>query len=442
MDNAIVLVLMYFFEWFIVYHYAKSVYEKRSKISVLITVLLYTVLMFLYTLFPTVEGLNMLCTALCIFLCIFVGFRSTLKSALFRSVILTITQAVSELVAIYTVSFLSGTSNVSYWENEFIFISDVIISKILYFALSNLLIKNSNRENSAKSWGRWVALAVLPISSLIILLVIRVFSNGKIFTFEDSMLCIISMSLLLVANVVVYLIYEKAEESNQKLIELELINRKNNTDMQYLSLIEKKNERMQIMSHDFKKKALLISNMTDSEEIKEYINGFLGEIKQYNHIAKTRNKILDVILNKYTDICDDNNISFHIEAYSDNLSFIDSYDISSMFNNILDNAVEAAVLSEKKYIDLEIARCFNDYHKIVVVNSSDIAPISENGRLLTTKSNKQTHGFGTKIILNTVDKYDGEMQWNYNPDLKEFKLIILIPPEEYIEKFKRNEDNC
>lgn len=433
MNNTIVLILMYFFEWFIVFHYAKSVYERRNKFSVPVTVLLYTVLMFLYTLFPTVEGLNMICTAVCIFLCIFVGFRSTLKSALFRSVVLTITQAVSELVAIYTVSFLSGTTNVSYWENEFIYISDVIISKILYFAISSLLIKKSNRENSAKSWGRWVALAVLPISSLIILLVIRVFSNGKIFTFKDSMLCIVSMSLLLVANVVVYLIYEKAEESNQKLIELELTNRKNNTDMQYLSLMEKKNERMQIMSHDFKKKALLIANMTDSEEIKEYIDGFIGEIKQYNHIAKTKNKILDVILNKYTDICADNNINFHIEAYTDNLSFIDSYDLSTLFNNILDNAVEAAVLSEKRYIHLEIARCFNGYHRIVTTNSSDRAPVSENGRLLTTKSNKQTHGFGTKSILKTVDKYGGEMQWNYNPDTKVFRLIILIPPEEYNE---------
>ena len=60
-----------------------------------------------------------------------------------------------------------------------------------------------------------------------------------------------------------------------------------------------------------------------------------GEITVYNQIAKTKNRLLDVILSKYIDICNDKNIKFEIDVMTDNLSFINSYDISSLFNNFM-----------------------------------------------------------------------------------------------------------
>lgn len=38
-----------------------------------------------------------------------------------------------------------------------------------------------------------------------------------------------------------------------------------------------------------------------------------------------------------------------------------------------------------------------------------------------------SHGFGTKSIQKTIKKYHGEMEWEYNKVLKQFKLIIIIP---------------
>ncbi len=427
MQSIPFLIFMYFSEWLIVYSYAKSVYKRRKNLFMIITLLLYAGLMLIYKYITNIEFLNVLFTLICNISCVYIGFKSTFKSAFFHGFILSITQFVSEVVAIYIISFISGSSNDSYTENNIIYMTDVIISKILYFAISRFLLKFSNRENYTKSWGRWFSLAILPLSSLFIIIVIRLLTNGQTFSFKESALCISSISALLISNIVVYLIYEKAEISNQKLIELELINQKNDIDMQYLNLLEKKNEQMQIMSHDYKNNVLTIAEMTESLEIKEYINNMVGEIKKYNQIAKTKNKLLDVILSKYTDICRDKNIIFCTDIMTDNLSFINSYDISSLFNNILDNAVEAAEKSTAKYIRLEITNSLNSYHKIIVTNSCDIEPKSEKGKLITTKDSKEIHGFGTKSINNTVNKYDGEMNWEYNDKAKEFKLIILIP---------------
>lgn len=418
---------MYFSEWLIVSSYAKTIFNKRNNTCIVLTILLYAVLMLIYKYITQVEVLNVVFTIICNILCFYIGFQGTFKSSLFHGFILSITQFVSEVVSIYIISFVSGSSNDSYTENDIIYMTDVIISKILYFAISRFLLRYSNRENSIKSWGRWFSLSILPLSSLFIIIVIRLLTNGQTFSFKESMLCVSSISAILISNIVVYLIYEKAEKSNQKLIELELINQKNDIDMQYLTLLERKNEQMQIMSHNYKNNILTIADMTDSSEIKEYINDMFREINEYNQIAKTKNRLLDVIINKYIQICNDKGIAFETDIVTDNLSFINSYDISSLFNNILDNAVESAEKSKGKFITMNISTSLNSYHKIIVTNSCDSEPETESGRLITTKSDKLLHGLGTKSINKIVKNYGGEMQWDFNRDEHLFKLTIIIP---------------
>lgn len=427
LPSILFLVFMYLSEWLIVYSYAKSIFKKRNRFSMMITIVLYAVLMLLYKFITNIEAFNLIFTLICNILCVYIGFKSNFKSAFFHGTTLVITQFVSEVVAIYIISLISSSPNDSYTENSVIYMTDVIISKMLYFAVSRFLLKFSNKENSTKSWGRWVALSILPLSSLFIILASRLLTNGLTFSFSNSIIFISSLVFLLIANVIVYLIYEQAEKSNQKLIELELVNQKNDIDMQYLELLEKKNETMNIMAHDYKNNLLTIAGMTDSSEVKDYIDNMMGEITKYNQIAKTKNRLLDVILSKYTDICNNKGITFETDIMTDNLGFINSYDISTLFNNILDNAVEAASISSKKNIRLEITNSLNSYHKIIAINSCDVEPHAEHGKLLTSKKNKDTHGFGTKSIKRIVQKYNGEMQWEYDNDQKQFKLVILFP---------------
>lgn len=421
------LVFMYFSECLIVYSYATSIYKTRNKFSILISICLYAVLMLVYKYVTSQEIFNILFTLMCNILCIYACFKSSFKSSLFHGTILSIIQFVSEVAAIYLISHITETPNNSYMENTTIYMLDVMISKVLYFTISRFLAKLSAKEDSAKSWGRWCSLAILPVSSLFIIFVIRIITNGLTFSLSESIICIISIVLLLVANIVIYIIYERAENNSQRLIELELVNQKNDIDMQYLTLLEKKNETMNVMAHDYKNHVLTISNMSDSPEIKAYISNMIGDITKYNQIGKTKNRLLDVILGKYTDICREKEITFETDIMSDNLKFINGYDISALFNNLLDNAVEAATESADKFIHLEITNSLSSYHKIAVINSCDIEPKSKKEKLITTKHNKDTHGFGTKSIRKIVKKYNGELQWEYDNTNKQFKWIILFP---------------
>lgn len=430
MLNFMFLAFIYFIEAFIAYSYIQSIYssKKSSLFSFTMTIISYVVLLLIYRFILNNEIFNTFSTIIVNIIIVFFLYKSSLKSAIFHGFALGISQLLSEFIALYVVAAFLKIETQNVMDHHFEIAT--ILSKILYFLISRLLIIFSTKENRSRSWGKWFGLSLLPLSSIIVIIAFRVITNNTILKPFENTFLIFSTSFLLLVNIIVYLIYEKAEKSNQKLIELELVNQKNDIDMKYLELLEKKNETMNIMAHDYKNNILTIANMSDSNEVKEYINNMVGEIEKYNRIAKTKNKLLDVILSKYTDICNDKGIKFETDIMTDNLGFINSYDISSLFNNILDNAVEAASLSSGKYIYLEITNSLNSYHRVIATNSCDIEPHSDKGKLITSKKNKDTHGFGTKSIRKIVNKYDGELQWEYNNESRQFKLIIIFPNEQ------------
>lgn len=427
MDNILFLTSTYFAESLVFYFYCKSLYQpkKNSKLSFTLTVTLYLAMMLVFKFVVNIETVNAIMTIVTNIAIILVAFNSSIKSSFFHSIVMCILRYISEFISIYLLAITYTTSSNDIINNYFEMAS--LMSNIICFLLSRIAVKLSVKETQAKSWGKWALLSLLPICSIVIILVFRMLTGGNILSVKQNLICISSIAFLFIVNIIVYAIYEQAEKANQKLIELELTNQKNEIDMQYLELLEKKNDDMNIMTHDYKNNVLAIADMTNSTEIKSYINEMVGEISKYNKIAKTKNKMLDIIINKYTDICTDKNITFKTNILSENLSFMNDYDISSLFNNILDNSVEAAVNSNKKDIGLEITNAINSYHKIIVTNSCDTPPRSKNDKLITTKKNKESHGFGTKSIQNIADKYNGEMRWEYSEENKQFKLTILIP---------------
>lgn len=428
MASSLFLATSYFIGGLIVFFYCKSIYEvkKTTAFSFFVTIALYESLTALKIIFDN-EVLNI--TAILVFniLIAYFLFKSSVKSSIFHGAVLVILQLVAEFVTSSTVALILNVSPKESVKNHFEI--GMVLSLMMYFLLSRLLTAFSVKENKSRSWGKWFGLALLPVSSIVIIIAFRIIINDVVLTSVENSFMIISISFLLLVNIFVYFMYEQAEKNNQKLIELELVNQKNDIDMQYLDLLEKKNETMNIMAHDYKNNVLAIADMSDSPEIKKYVDDMVGEISKYNRVAKTKNRLLDVIINKYIDICDDKNIKFEITSVSDNFGFMSGYDLSSLFNNVLDNAVEAASESENKYIHADISNSIGSYHKLCVVNSCETAPNVKNGTLLTTKSNREMHGFGTKSIRKTVNKYDGEMQWDYDDNLKEFKLTVIFPQE-------------
>jgi len=113
---------------------------------------------------------------------------------------------------------------------------------------------------------------------------------------------------------------------------------------------------------------------------------------------------------------------------------MDRSDVSSLLDNLLTNAVEAAEKSENKRILFSIYRQENsfvmtDHIFVKVVNSCDSKPKIKNGLLMTSKINSLYHGFGTKSVRRVVSKYNGDYNWEYNKKDREFTATVILQTE-------------
>ena len=141
--------------------------------------------------------------------------------------------------------------------------------------------------------------------------------------------------------------------------------------------------------------------------------------------GNTKNKFLDLLLNKYESVCLSAGVSFEYNISTANLSFMDAPDLITLLSNILDNAVEAAGASEGKKIELSISRV-NAVDMLTCVNSCDSKPQSVGKKLRTSKNSDGFHGLGTKSIRTVAAKYKGEFDWSYSEFDRKFTVKIAF----------------
>lgn len=197
------------------------------------------------------------------------------------------------------------------------------------------------------------------------------------------------------------------------------------TDQTYYALLDQQNEMLKTITHDEKNHLIAIKALANDPAVSEYIENIYSDIKYHSMFGNTKNKFLDLLLNKYKSICDSSGISFEYNIRTANLSFMDAPDLITLLSNILDNAVEAASVSEKKTIELSINRV-NEFDMLSCVNSSDRKPQSVGKSLRTSKNSGGFHGLGTKSIKAIAGKYNGEFDWSYSEADREFTVNIAF----------------
>lgn len=190
-------------------------------------------------------------------------------------------------------------------------------------------------------------------------------------------------------------------------------------------MLEKKNEEQRILVHDIKHHFAAINSMDNTVDIKNYIADVQPELDEYKYIGITKNKMFDLVLDRYASICNTKSIHFIVDIRASNLDFMENKDLVSMLSNLLDNAVEAADKINNPTIRISTMRNKN-FIVLTVLNSCLQKPKANGEKLITTKSNSSYHGYGIKSIEKTINKYNGICHWNFDEVNNEFHFNILF----------------
>ena len=178
--------------------------------------------------------------------------------------------------------------------------------------------------------------------------------------------------------------------------------------------------------HDLKHQIREIRK-SNAEDKEKYLKEMEVSIQIYEAIVKTGNEVLDTILTEKSLHCKEKGITVSCVADGSQLQFINTIDLYSILGNALDNAIEAVEKLEKRemrQIDVLIYRQ-QRFVVINVVNPTNHKLVFEEEVPVTTKENKEFHGFGIKSMKYILKKYDGFLSIAEENGC--FSLTMLIP---------------
>lgn len=183
---------------------------------------------------------------------------------------------------------------------------------------------------------------------------------------------------------------------------------------------------LNIRAHDLKKQIEYLHDLDDETTKNEILENVEKSIKEYDEIVESGCKALDHVLTEKVHSCRKHNIIFTYMVDGTALSKMKSSDIFSLFGNALDNAIEGVLeySDDKRVISLKVMK----QGKITLVsieNYCDKEIVYDSGFPITTKKNKNVHGFGLKSINYIVHKYDGAIK--IKNENKMFKLTMVLP---------------
>ena len=211
---------------------------------------------------------------------------------------------------------------------------------------------------------------------------------------------------------------------------MQLLLQQESDSARYYEMLHLHNENQRILIHDMKKhlqSIALLNEDNENEKIRAYIDQLMqsSDLLEFSKICD--HKILNNILCRYKKVCNDLHIAFHADIRSNTTTFLSDSDVTSLFCNLLDNAVEASQRIKDPYIEISATqREHTPFIIITMINSCACNPFSPNGELVSSKPDPQAHGFGIKSIEKIVHNYNGNMQMYYDGETFTFHTIIML----------------
>lgn len=214
--------------------------------------------------------------------------------------------------------------------------------------------------------------------------------------------------------------FQMLKTENKMLLELETLSENHIKDMELMM------EKNRIQTHDMKHHLLVLREYGQEKQwdsLMSYLNELSEDILAKKKTGWTQTGILDTILEQKKAKAESKGIAFRIRADRiGELPFSDM-EISTLFSNLLDNAIEACekIQDDRRWIQLNIMRKSGMLY-ITISNSIKGRPLEKEGKLITNKQNHQLHGYGIKSVQKIVRKYEGDFSYQ----IRESEFIVTI----------------
>ena len=305
--------------------------------------------------------------------------------------------------------------NILRWEVYVIAIAIRIVSLIIiYEVLKNFKYKIKANDCAVLSTVFMMGFAALMFS------VYNVLNLSKI----PHILIFFSLTIFILIFLIVFLyskntmfLREQEQKDKMQIAQLQ-------QQFAYYQEKLKDEEKVRSVYHDMKNHLLVLQRQINSPETAEMVEKLQSQVAMYEDYEHTGNDILDIILKEKSETAREKHIALSVTADLNGVDFIEPLDVSTIFGNGLDNAIEASEkLPEEQRAILVKAGRVQNFFSVLIENSC--LQNREYTKQRTTKSDDFLHGFGISNMRKAAEKYDGQL--TIKCENEKFTLKILIP---------------
>lgn len=424
--------VLYLAEALIAWLYFEYLYERKTSTGILALSFFvgYAILLGVYYLNITIA--NTLSFFVVNSVLAYLNYRCTWKAALLQSAFLSFIMTVAEILMALVIS-LFGHEFAAYTYNFSVMVALIVLSKLLYLIFSVICVRvfapHTQKQEDPKMM---VFFCGLPIFSMLMsVLIVYLGSYTELTTTTEIMIVLVVFALMLI-NLVFLVIYNILQKVNAERLALQLSVQKEEADAAYYGALREQYEKQRILIHDIKNHLQTIDGLLvdkNSDAAISYVSQISKQFDPMRQVRYCADPVLNMILVRYSGDCQKLSVALHCDIRDNGITFMDALTTTTLFGNLLSNALEAAVASAERSIELSIVYSSQqDTLLVSIVNSCDTAPTPDRkGGYQTRKKNSEIHGIGLKSIERVVKALRGVSTMYYSADEKQFHHIIQFP---------------
>lgn len=297
---------------------------------------------------------------------------------------------------IWSAAYGKSTSEVAVSSN--LLIISNLLNILISFAEYKVLVASANRSELKAVQKQETAF--LLFMTLVECYIVH-FLSQQIQSNADGYITLVILATFLVFNIYVTYIIKKVADLYKYKYDSELIARQSNMQFEHYKEMEQTYHEARHIIHDMKQHLTVMEDLNNSES-SEYSSTLENRLESLFVGFQCSNQILSIIIGRKCKLAESKNIHVKMDVEDIDLDFMEDLDITSIFANLWDNAIEACDRLEPER--RKILFMMNKVNGFIIINmenaydKDEYAEMCRNS-LTTTKENHM--GVGLAAIKKT-----------------------------------------
>lgn len=300
--------------------------------------------------------------------------------------------------------------------------SIAILIKLLLESLYTMFFTQAVNIKTAKdvSKKQLLGLFLIPVYSIFSGMTMVVIGAVFFLRYGYAILVVNLIFLIAIDFYSLYLYYSFYE--NQKMRQrLALLEQQNELQYNYYATLDKRLDESRKVIHDIRNHLIAIKQLYTSGDMdkgENYVRDVHAMLDSLGLQYYTANHMLNMILNDKLNKASRYGISADVTCYRLSIDFMSELDITTVFSNLLDNAITAAQKAGGGTICFK-CKDFNNMQFIYIKN-----PVSE-AFAVPQKKDSYHHGLGLDNVRRTLKKYHGTLETEVKDGI--FTASLMLP---------------